>query len=213
MNRRTRGGPEDHNLPLLAVHHLGGNLRAIFTNDACHCVTLSNDRLSGDWAGYAMEHLQRRNPKCEALISIGCGADSSPRGGVLASQADAADSLGQEIAEEVQRLLARKIATADHGSPSLLSPRHAEARTIADAGAVGRAGEATKCNRVSCADSDGSTDRGEVLMAEVSYPLQTIFGGDELACVCLPGEVVVDYALRLKRELNGGYREDCELPT
>ena len=79
FNRRTPGGPVDHDLPLLAVHDPDGRLRAVFTNYACHCVTLSDDMISGDWAGYAMEHIQRRNPGCQALISIGCGADSNPR--------------------------------------------------------------------------------------------------------------------------------------
>ena len=40
-------------------------------------------------------------------------------------------------------------------------------------------------------------------MTEISYPVQTVAFGDELALVFLPGEVVVDYALRLKKELNG----------
>src|SRR5262245_56220943 len=41
-NRRTKGGPVDHDLPLLAVHDLKGQLRAVYVNYACHCVTLSN---------------------------------------------------------------------------------------------------------------------------------------------------------------------------
>ena len=105
MNRRTPGGPVDHDLPLLAVHAPDGKLRAVFTNYACHCVTLSDYLISGDWAGYAMEHIQRRNPGCQALISVGCGADSNPRGGVVGSKFELADSLGNELAEEVQRLL------------------------------------------------------------------------------------------------------------
>ena len=72
-------------------------------------MTLSDDLLSGDWAGYAMDHIQRRNPGCVALISIGCGADSNPRGGVLGAKFDVADSLGNELAEEVQRLLATEL--------------------------------------------------------------------------------------------------------
>ena len=101
FNRRTKDGPVDHDVPVLAVHGEDGKLRAVFTNYACHCVTLSDDMISGDWAGYAMKHIQRRNPGCTALISVGCGADSNPRGGVLGSKFDVADGLGQELAEEV----------------------------------------------------------------------------------------------------------------
>src|SRR5581483_2174267 len=45
-------------------------------------------------------------------------------------------------------------------------------------------------------------DRGEKLPTSVRYPVQTWAFGDSLALVHLPGEVVVDYALRLKTELD-----------
>jgi len=57
LNRRTPGGPVDHDLPVFAIHHPDGGLRAVFTNYACHCVTLSDTEISGDWAGYAQAHL------------------------------------------------------------------------------------------------------------------------------------------------------------
>lgn len=203
LNRRTKGGPVDHDLPLLAVHDPDGKLRAIFTNYACHCVTLSDDMLSGDWAGYAMEHIQRRNPGCVALISMGCGADSNPRGGVLGSKFDVADSLGNELAEEVQRLLATELQPLSKPPASKfervtlkLAPLPAREQWEEKAkhqNAIGHHARAQLAR----------LDRGEALMTEISYPIQTVAFGDELAWAFLPGEVVVDYAIRLKRELNG----------
>ena len=203
FNRRTKGGPVDHELPLLAVHGEDGKLRAVFTNYACHCVTLSDDMISGDWAGYAMEHIQRRNSGCTALISIGCGADSNPRGGVLGSKFDVADSLGQELAEEVQRLLAGPLRPLSKAPVAAiqrvilpLSPlpsREQWMERAKDENAIGHHARAQLAR----------LDRGEALMTEINYPIQTISFGDELAWVFLPGEVVVDYALRLKQELDG----------
>ncbi len=46
-------------------------------------------------------------------------------------------------------------------------------------------------------------DRGEQLVTTISYPVQTWTFSDRLAFVFLPGEVVVDYSKRLKRELDG----------
>src|SRR5205807_1244860 len=49
----------------------------------------------------------------------------------------------------------------------------------------------------------------------IPYPVQTWDFGDSLAMVFLPGEVVVDYSHRLKRELDGlrlwinAYANDC----
>src|SRR5207247_1652052 len=48
INRRTKGGPVDHDLPVLAIRDPDGKLRAVYLSYACHCVTLSNNKLSGD---------------------------------------------------------------------------------------------------------------------------------------------------------------------
>ena len=45
-------------------------------------------------------------------------------------------------------------------------------------------------------------DRGEKLPVKVDYPVEAWIFGDSLAMVFLAGEVVVDYSLRLKRELD-----------
>ena len=51
QNRRTAGGPVDHDLPILLVRGEDGSPRAIYLSYACHCVTLSHNKISGDWAG------------------------------------------------------------------------------------------------------------------------------------------------------------------
>jgi putative membrane-bound dehydrogenase-like protein len=56
-------------------------------------------------------------------------------------------------------------------------------------------------------------DHGEQLPTQLPYSIQTWRFGDELAAIFLPGEVVVDYSLRLKRELKKvitiGYANDA----
>ena len=55
-NRRAKGGPVDHDLPVLFVKDEKGKVRAIYLNYACHCVTLSHNKLGGDWRyGNAIE--------------------------------------------------------------------------------------------------------------------------------------------------------------
>src|SRR5205807_9865789 len=59
------------------------------------------------------------------------------------------------------------------------------------------------------------------LQTQVPYSVQTWRLGDRLAMIFLPGEVVVDYSLRLKRELDPGrlwinaYANDapCYIPS
>ncbi len=60
-NRRMVGGPVDHDLPTLVVRYPKTRKpRAICVSYACHCVTLSFNKISGDWAGYAATMIERR---------------------------------------------------------------------------------------------------------------------------------------------------------
>lgn len=203
LNRRTRGGPVDHDLPVLIVRGEENKVRGVLVSYACHCVTLSNNRISGDWAGYAMESLQRDLPGAVALVTIGCGADQNPNSGVTGDRAEVAAAQGQAIAAEVKRLIGGFLAPVS-GSivgqwatielPLSPSPTRVEWEDRAKRDdAIGYHA------RVQL----GRLDRGESLRARFDYPVQTWSFGESLAMVFLPGEVVVDYATRLKRELDG----------
>jgi hypothetical protein len=201
-NRRTKGGPVDHDLPLLAVYDMSDQLRAVWVNYACHCVTLSDNLISGDWAGYAQSEIERLHPGCTALVSIGCGADANPDSGVTGDRADIAQAQGVQIASEAKRLLS--ISLVSLASPIVsrqqrlrlplaeLPSRERWHELAARDGAVGFHAR-TQLARL---------DRGEALLSEIEYPIQCWQFDGQLAMVFLPGEVVVDYALRLKRELD-----------
>ena len=44
-------GPVDHDVPVLAVAGADGKLRTVVFGYACHCTTLSDYQISGDYAG------------------------------------------------------------------------------------------------------------------------------------------------------------------
>lgn len=220
-NRRTAGGPVDHDLPLLAVKDLDGKLRAVWISYACHCVTLSNNRVSGDWAGYAQEAIQKNHPGAVALVSIGCGADSNPISGVTGDKVEIAAGQGAEVAAEVERLLAGFLAPITHTVAGRLERFDLPLDSIPD-----RAHWEQRVKQGSYIGYHAQVqldrlNRGEKLKDRVPYSVATWTFGDELAIVFLPGEVVVDYALRLKRELDrsrlwiNGYSNDapCYIPS
>jgi hypothetical protein len=202
VNRRTKGGPVDHDLPVLVVREPDGEgrVRAVYVSYACHCVTLSDNKISGDWAGYAQEALQKKYPGSIALTSIGCGADANPKSGVTGDKADAAAAQGNELAEAVGRVLERGTAPVD--APP--SARAGEVELLFDTHPT-REQWQEKARRDDAVGHHARVqlarlDRGEKLQEKLAYPIQTWAFGDRLAVVFLPGEVVVDYALRLKRE-------------
>ena len=107
-NRRTPGGPVDHDLPLLVARGEDEEVLAVFSSYACHCTTLTHNRISGDWAGYAMESIQTSIPGSIALIAIGCGGDQNPvraRSSTTEEQERMAREHGHEIGTVVKRLV------------------------------------------------------------------------------------------------------------
>jgi hypothetical protein len=220
-NRRTKGGPVDHDLPLLVVRDLAGGVRAIYFSYACHCVTLSNNKVSGDWAGYAQEAVQKLFPGAIALASVGCGADSNPSSGVTGDKAAVCAQQGEQIADEVKRLLAGPL------TPITVRPvtRFARVDLAFDTPRTTAQWE----ERAKREDAIGHharvnlerLRRGEALPVKMNYPIQTWIFGDKLSIVFLPGETVVDYSLRLKREFDrlrlwvNGYSNDgrCYIPS
>ncbi len=221
VNRRTKGGPVDHELPVLVVRDSENAIRAIYVSYACHCVTLSDNLISGDWAGFAQEQIERNHPQAIALVSIGCGADSNPRSGVTGAKGEVAEAQGVEIAVEVDRLL-------KGGLNPVTGPLEVRRESIALAfDAPPKRDEfAEKAKREDAIGYHARVqlarlDRGEALRNKLYYPIQTWTFGNSLAMVFLPGEVVVDYSLRLKRELDGkplwinAYSNDdpCYIPS
>jgi hypothetical protein len=154
----------------------------------------------GDWAGVAAEALESKNTGAVALIAIGCGADANPepRGSLaLAAQH------GQSLAQEAERILGSKLSQL-HAVPDcrmktvqLRYQRHFSRDEwqirAAQQGVVGY--HARKWLR--------RLEGGESLPEALAYPVQTWSFGEQLALVFLGGEVVVDYSLRMKRELDG----------
>lgn len=212
----------DHDLPVLFVHDLDGKLRAVYTSYACHCVTFGHNKISGDWAGYASEAIEKLFPGAVGMVSIGCGADQNPTSNVTNGDIEKAMAQGREIGEEIKRLSAlprRPIAgrvdirRTRVELPLAPPPKREEwERRAADANGWIAHHAKTQLARL---------DRGEALRTSVDYPVQTWAFGDDLAMVFLAGEVVVDYSLRLKRELDRsrvwihGYANEypCYIPS
>jgi putative membrane-bound dehydrogenase-like protein len=220
-NRRPQGGPVDHDLPVLAVKTPAGKLRAVLATYACHAVTLSHNLIGGDWPGFAVEAIERQQPGVTAMISIGCGADQNPLSGVTGDKVDIARGQGAELADEVARVLGGALrpinGTLNARQERIelplddLPPRTHWEELAKKTGAVAYHAQVQLA----------TLDRGESLLTKLDYPVTEWNFGDSLAMVFLPGEVVVDYSVRLKREFDASrlwltaYANDtpCYIPS
>ena len=212
-NRRTPGGPVDQAVPVLRATDDDGRLVAVLTSYACHCTTLSGEfnASHGDWAGVAAASIEAGHPGAVGLVAIGCGADANPSPrGTLAL----AEQHGRSLAAEVERLIGLPLEPL-HAPPSCrlerveipFQPHFTGDQWRQRAGAGGIVGFHARrwLERL---------DRGEAPAPTLPYPVQTFSFSTNLGMVFLGGEVVVDYALRLKSELDprrlwiNGYAND-----
>lgn len=219
-NRRTKGGPVDHALPVLVVTSPEGLVRAIFTSYACHCTTLTGEfnQICADWAGYAADCVARQHPGAIVLVGLGCAGDANPdpRPGF-----ELAQKHGQEIATAIEGVLTNTLRPVEGklvcrtkliALPFDTLPTRQQWEALARE--TNYAGGHARLNLA-------RLDRGEKLPVSVPYMVQTWVFGKSLAMVFLPGEVVVDYSLRLKREFDAtrlwvnAYANDvpCYIPS
>jgi hypothetical protein len=189
--------PADHGLPMLRITAEDGTLRAVVANYACHCTTLRGNftQIHGDWAACAQEYIEADSPGALALITIGCGADADPcPHGTVAL----CEQHGRALADECQRLLAGQwnpvVPRLTAREKVLEIPYHEPP----DREQIENAAEQTR--------SPGwlvrRLDAGEAIPESRPYRIVSWTFGDDLAMVFLSDEVTVDYALRLKGELD-----------
>lgn len=197
-------GPVDHSLPLLRIADSEGNLTAILINYACHGTTLGPDinKFHNDWMGEAQRLIKQRHPGTTVLVSIGAGADANPEPRL---ELEHTIQHGKEIADEVDRILStslQPLKTPPAGVYKEIELPFAQVPSVDElieqAAAEGGEGYYAQLALERIA-------RGKSLPESLTYPIQIWTFGQDLTMIFLAGEVVVDYALRLKEELKNDH--------
>jgi neutral ceramidase len=208
----TLVGPVDHDVPVLIVRKPTGEPTAIAFGYACHATVLSFYEWSGDYPGFAQQDVEKRFPGAVALFWAGCGADQNPlprRTTELAQQYG--ERLGQAVAEVVNGVphaLKPKLELTYQEVPLRLGPLPSNEELQKDAGDSNKF-IAARANMLLA-----QIAAGKPLREDYDYPIETWKIGNEITWVFLGGEVVVDFALRLKAEVTGtrtwvgGYAND-----
>ena len=207
-------GPVDHDVPVLEVSSADGKqLVAVLFGYACHNTTLGIQQFCGDYAGYAQEELEKAHPGTVALFMTGCGGDQNP---YPRREPDHAKTHGKSLAMAVETAMQ---VTPKQPTPSDLKMAFARV-PLAFATLPTKEELEAKTKSANTYESNHAKrllaiiEHEGKLPATYPYPVQVIHFGDAMAMVTLGGEVVVDYSLRLKRELKlpmvwvSGYSND-----
>lgn len=205
-------GPSDHDVPVLSVRDEAGALKAVLFGYACHATVLSGQQWNGDYPGYAQMRLEEKFPGSVALFWAGCGGDQNP---VPRRDLPLAELYGGDLADRVADVLrahmpelAPTLATAyrEFSAPLATLPTTEEIR--ANLASTNRFEVARAKYLLRKIEEKGG------LEGAYPYPIGVWTLGGEVDFIHLGGEVVIDYALRLKRERRGiatwvaGYAND-----
>jgi neutral ceramidase len=197
-SRLALEGPVDHDALVLRAVRADGSLMAVVCGYACHCTVLDFNKFCGDYAGFAMAELESRHQGAQTMFVAGCGADQNP---IPRRSLELAIEYGKELALSVERVLtgpmstiAAPIATSYEEVPlafdTLPDKREIERDCKSDNFYIASRAR----HLLEVIKSRGALERS------YPYPVQA-WRLDELRWIFLGGEVVVDYSLRLKRNL------------
>ena len=200
INGSNPAGPNDPDVPVIAVRAPDGTVRALLFGYACHTTSVTSENLlfNGDYAGCAQLELEAQYPGAQAMFLMLCGADQNalPRGTI-----EHARDFGAQLRAAVNGALAGEMTP-------LNGALRAATRTV-DLELMPHTRQTFEARlnaenhyRVRHARAMLETYDRNAPIRQLPYLVQALAIGD-LTLLALSGEVVVNYALRAKRELDG----------
>ncbi len=190
-------GPVDQDVPVLRVR-TQGKVKAILCGYACHCTVLGFYKFCGDYAGFAQIELESRYPGAQAMFFAGCGADQNP---LPRKTIELAEKYGWMLADAVRRVVDSPMREVETGLSTAYEEIPLRLGTLPTREQVENDLKSTNGYIVRRAQKLLRTFERDGKLAETyPYPVE-VWRLGELTWVILGGEVVVDYSLRLKRNL------------
>ena len=190
-------GPFDHDVPVLAIRDADFKLKTVVFGYACHSTVLSFTQWSGDYPGFAQIALEETNPGVTAMFWAGCGADQNP---LPRRTVELAKSYGSRLAIAVNSVLQGRMQ-------KVVGTLQTQYREI-----QGRTAAPITQKELETIQRDGNQyekpfaqyllkqlDGKNGLPQTYSYPIQTWHLGNSVQWIFLGGEVVIDYAIKIKQ--------------
>ncbi len=192
-------GPTDKRVPVLKVEGADGEIRALLLGCACHNTGLTADHniISGDYAGYAQEYIEKRLPGVTALFMSGCGADANPE---PRSDIPGVRKLGRDLGDAVFRALASDMKVIEGPLRFAYKPTKLPLMQLSREELAPFAARKTT-EHLMAQHMISVLEAGRTLPTDYTAPIAVWAFGNDLTLVALPSEVVSDYANMLYRDL------------
>ena len=192
-------GIVDPRIGVLAIEDTQGQLKSLVYTYACHATSIppEENRVSADWPGLSASLLEE-SLGVISLPIIGCGADMGP---APSGSYELAKSHGQAIAKGVKDALQTPLQPLDSAPQAEFGyaglPSEHPSREQLDAWLTSSSPQ----NQRYAKDQIAIWNRRGVLPETYPAPVHAWTFNDELTWVFLGGEVVLDYQMRLEKEV------------
>ncbi|HWQ53293.1 MAG TPA: neutral/alkaline non-lysosomal ceramidase N-terminal domain-containing protein [Bryobacteraceae bacterium] len=213
-------GPVDRTVPVVRVTGTDGKLRGVLFGLSCHpsALTPQFHQICGDYSGFAQAAYEKANPGATAMFLQLCGGDQTthPRG-----KMELAEKYGQDLSAEVTRVLAGPLKQVKAPIRAAMLTTELPFAPYSLEMFQQQAKENDPILRRHAERMLALYDSGQPPVSRLPYTMQAIRFGKDLTILAMNGEVVVDYALRVKREFGAegmivaGYSNDipCYIPS
>ena len=223
--RRARPGGRvlptvvDQDVPVLTVRSPKGVLRGIVFGYACHTTCISDDKINGDYAGYAMAELETSHPGAVAMFVQGCGGDANP---LPRHRPGLGEAYGHILADAVEQVIdgemkplggPLRVVFAEAELPFEKLPTRTELLSLLPS----PLDYVTRAVKFQLSLMKNGDRRPRFLR----YPIHVCQFGADLKVISLSSEPVADYSLRFKQTYGcddtwvAGFTDDywCYIPS
>ena len=185
-------GHVDRSVPVLKIKSAEGDLRGVLFGAACHNTTLGGKsmQISGDYAGYAQQYIQKELGISHAMFMQGCGGDANP---YPRDSEEIARIHGMTLGEEVVRVLASDAKPVEGPLRTVLQSVNLPLQTQISQATFDKLELASGSTRGVAKNLRAKLESDGKLAREYQTHISCWQFGKDLTMVGLPGEVVVDY--------------------
>lgn len=189
-------GPNDYSVPVLKIEDEYGKPIAVLFGYACHPTVLNFYNWSGDYPGFAQLELEKAHPGLTAMFFQGAGADQNP---LPRRTVPLAQQYGRELAAAVERVLNEDMRKLTPHLTTTYSEIELPLSSPSTPGELKKPVDNSPDyeKRWALRMTDILEDKGS-LLTTYPYPVQLWKLGDQ-SIMILGGEVVIEYAIKLKQ--------------
>lgn len=207
--RPNPNGPVDHTVSVLTIETPQGHTKGVLFSYACHPTSRGELLIGGDYVGFALQHIEKNNPNLTACFLQGCAGDIktipadatattfSPR--TIEQVEDIGSQLGQAVNTLLQSQALSPIDGTLHISNQTIT---LNMEPITDAQIESGLKDTNTVIQNWAKHFQTLKKTNTPINTQIPFEVQTLSIGNAFALVALSGEISVEFALRLKKELH-----------